>query len=104
MPLLYTTSDVDFARTAVAALNDAGIEAYFTGEAQSMNPGVYYRMPPEYCIFSRSDSDSKRAAEILIQLGAVPSQPLPSKRVLLFAGVGALLFAIIVVVMWTYES
>jgi hypothetical protein len=72
MPLVYTASDLSFARAAVAALNDADIRSYLTGEEDLS--GYLVHGLPQYCVHIESELDRTRAGEILIALGAAPEE------------------------------
>lgn len=75
MPLLYTASDLTFARAAVSALNDAEIDGYLTGEEDLS--GYLVHGIPQYCVHIESEHDRTRANEILLALGAAPEAALP---------------------------
>jgi hypothetical protein len=75
MPLLYTASDLSFARAALGALREAAIESYLTGE-EDLSGYLVHGMP-QYCVHIESEHDRTRANEILLALGAAPEAALP---------------------------
>lgn len=71
--LLYHTSDLDFAESAVDALHADRISCFKTGTAWS---GLWYgRGLDSISIFIRHPTDYERASAVLVRLGAVQDAP-----------------------------
>ena len=62
--LIYETTDLDFANTALEALEEARIRCYSTG---GENP---YGRSHTYCLYILNPADRARANAILVSLGA----------------------------------
>jgi hypothetical protein len=94
--LIYETADSDFADLAVETLKEAGIDAYVTGGSL---PGG---SDPTVCIYIRSATDSPKANEILIKLGAVTDDPdrLPPKWVFAVLAIAAVVLALWITSVW----
>jgi hypothetical protein len=91
--LIYETDDSDFANSAVEALKQAGIDAYATGGSL---PGG---SSPTISIYIRDASDSAKANEILIKLGAVSERPVKLPPAWLIA-----ILAVVVVLLALWSS
>jgi hypothetical protein len=78
MSLIYASSDLGFAETAVRALTERGIPSYVTG--RDSYSAYVVPVPRRYCVHIELETDRARATEILLQLGAAPEEPLPTGR------------------------
>jgi hypothetical protein len=94
--LIYETADSGFADLAVETLKENGVDAYSTGGSL---PGG---SSPTVCIYIRDVSDSPKANEILIKLGAVKGDPdrLPPKWVFAVLAVAAVALALWITRVW----
>ena len=76
--LVYQTTDTDFANRALDAFAEAGIPGHRIGRGYSDSSSYPGKGASEdqVCIYIERDTDSRRANDILLKLGAVRQQPL----------------------------
>jgi hypothetical protein len=104
--LIYETTDSKFAARAVSALEAAGIAAYKIGTGYSENfHGPMLPTENQICIYIEQETDAGRANEILLELGAVPEEPLGVvleryKALVVIAALVALALGVLIAANW----